>query len=149
MGIRNIALGADHAGVGLKNRIAETLKSWGYEVRDEGPHDLERVDYPDYAARVASLVSDGEVDAGVLVCGTGIGMSIAANKFTGVRAALIHDHFTAQMAREHNNANILIMGARLLAPEYALDCLKVWLDGEFEIRHQARLDKIAALEPGK
>jgi len=146
MTIRSIALGADHAGVGLKTRLADALKSWGYEVRDEGPHNAERVDYPDYAARVASLVSSGEVDAGVLVCGTGIGMSIAANKFSGVRAALIHDHFTAQMAREHNNANILIMGARLLAPEYAQDCLKVWVEGEFEARHQHRLDKISQLE---
>lgn len=146
MSIRSVALGSDHAGVELKSRLADELRKMGYEVRDEGPHNTERVDYPDYAARVSRLVSSGEVDSGVLVCGTGIGMSIAANKIEGIRAALIHDHFTAQMAREHNNANILIMGARLLAPEYAIDCMKVWLKGEFEARHQARLDKIAQLE---
>ena len=148
MTIQTVAIGSDHAGTILKTRLCEVLKSLGYEVRDEGPFGTDRVDYPDYAGRVASLVSEGEVDAGVLICGTGIGMSITANKFKGIRAALVHDLFTAQMAREHNNANILVVGARLLAPEYAEDCLRIWLDKDFEARHQHRLDKITQIENG-
>ena len=124
------------------------LAERGVVVADLGTAPGERVDYPDYAARVARKVVSGEYDAGVLVCGTGIGMSIAANKVNGVRAALVHDPFTARMAREHNDANILVLGGRLMAPQYAWECVHPWLQGSFEVRHQARLDKIAALEQG-
>ena len=110
-----IALGADHAGVPLKDNLVEALRGEGHDAADLGPAALERVDYPDYAARVGRAVASGEADLGILVCGTGIGMSIAANKIRGVRAALVHDLFTARMAREHNDANILVLGGRLLA----------------------------------
>ncbi len=146
MAIRCIALGADHAGAPLKDFLREKLKAAGIEVRDLGTDGSQRVDYPVYGARVASMISSGEVDEGVLVCGTGIGMSIVANKFEGVRAALVHDPFTAQMAREHNNANILVLGGRLMAQEYAWECVLQWLGGSFETRHQSRIDQISAIE---
>tara|TARA_B100000029_G_scaffold412784_1_gene415545 strand:- start:1520 stop:1945 length:426 start_codon:yes stop_codon:yes gene_type:complete len=139
-------LGADHAGAPLKDYLREKLTEAGCEVRDLGADGSQRVDYPVYGTRVASMVSTGEVEQGILVCGTGIGMSIVANKFEGVRAALVHDPFTAQMAREHNNANILVLGGRLMAREYAWECVRLWFEGSFEQRHQSRLDQIAAIE---
>ncbi len=142
-----IAIASDHGGLGLKTAIVEKLQQRNIAYVDHGTHKQDSVDYPDYAALVAKAVTSGAAEAGILICGTGIGMSIAANKFPGIRAALVHDEFTAQMAREHNNANILVLGGRLLSPEQGQKLVEVWLDADYEGgRHQNRLDKIAALE---
>ena len=139
-----IIIGSDHAGFELKNRYKELLThELGYEVSDAGAYSTDSVDYPDIARKVASAVSSGEYEKGVLICGAGIGMSIAANRFKGVRAALCHDHFTTEMARKHNNANILVVGARVTGEGLALEILKVFLTTEFEGgRHKMRIDKI-------
>ena len=122
------------------------LRGKGIEATGFGPAAGERVDYPDEALKIARGVADGSCDRGVLICGTGIGVSMAANKVKGIRAALVHDHFTAQMAAQHNQANILCLGGRLLAESFALDLIDVWLDTEFEARHQPRLNKLHAIE---
>jgi len=142
-----IALGCDHGGLDLKNAIEAKLKAMGMEVVDMGTESEESVDYPDFAAKVAESVSEGRVDRGITICGTGIGMSIAANKYPGVRAALCHDSYTARMSRMHNDANILVMGGRVTGDEVALEMLKQWIETPFEGgRHQRRLDKITAIE---
>ena len=142
-----IALGCDHGGWELMEAVAANIKTMGFEIVDMGAESEESVDYPDYAAKVASAVSRGEVDRGVAICGTGIGMSIVANKFPGVRAALCHDAFTARMSRLHNDANILVLGGRVTGREVALEMLRIWLATPFEGgRHQRRLDKITAIE---
>ena len=142
-----IALGCDHGGLDLKNTIEGVLKTLGVEVVDMGTENEDSVDYPDFAANVAESVSEGRVDRGITICGTGIGMSIAANKYPGVRAALCHDSYTARMSRLHNDANILVMGGRVTGVEVAVEMLKQWLATPFEGgRHQRRLDKIAELE---
>ena len=141
-----IAVGSDHAAVELRGQIAKHLMARGDDVVEFGPEAGASSGYPDQAADVASLVLEGGADRGVLVCGTGIGMSIAANKLPGIRAALVHDAHTARLAAEHNKANILCLGARVLAPALVLDCIDAWLDTPFEERHQRRLDKITALE---
>lgn len=142
-------VGSDHAGVGLRRALAAHLTARGHDVEEIGPaREDERADYPDAAGEVARAVARDEGARGVLVCGTGIGMSIAANKVRGVRAALAHDPVTARLAAEHNAANVLCLGARLLAAPYAVTCLDAWLDTGFEARHQRRIDKIAALEDG-
>lgn len=142
-----IAIGSDHAAFAMKAALCVYLRERGAEVVDVGTLDEgASVDYPDFAAEVAGRVSRGEVEQGVLVCGTGIGMSIVANKFPGVRAALVHDLHTARLAREHNDANVLCLGGRLLAPALARDMVAEWLDRSFEPRHQRRLDKIAVIE---
>ena len=142
-----IIIGSDHGGLELKEAIKSILKERGLEVRDLGTTTNDSVDYPDFGERVAAIVSSGEAERGVLVCGTGIGMSIVANKFPKVRAALVCDEFTARMAKEHNNANILVMGGRVLTTTDARKMVGAWLDAEFEGgRHQRRLDKIAKLE---
>ncbi|NOY12941.1 MAG: ribose 5-phosphate isomerase B [Deltaproteobacteria bacterium] len=142
-----IAVGSDHGGLALKQAVYELLQRRNLECKDYGTNSSESVDYPDFGAKVARVVSRGEADAGILICGTGIGMSIVANKFPGVRAALVHDEFTAQMAREHNNANILVMGGRVLSIEQGLKLVEIWLDSEFAGgRHQNRLAKITAVE---
>ena len=142
-----IVIGSDHGGLELKEAICAALAARGLEVDDYGPDNGESVDYPDFAEKVAGAVSRGEADLGILVCGTGIGMSIVANKFPGVRAALAADEFMAQMARQHNNANILVLGGRVLTVEKALNMVNVWLDSSYEGgRHQRRLDKIARVE---
>jgi ribose 5-phosphate isomerase B len=145
--VSTVALGADHAGFELK----EALKSWlierGCQVLDFGAHSTESVDYPDYAAQVAGAVADRKVERGVLICGTGIGMSMVANKVPGVRAAVCPDLYTARMSREHNDANVLALGARLLGHDAAIEILALWLDTAFAGgRHQRRVDKIAAVE---
>ncbi len=141
-----IAIASDHRGVALKTAIAGRLAQLGVCVRDMGPETEACVDYPVYARRVAAAVSRGECDRGVLICGSGIGMSIAANKFRGVRAALCHDLRTAEMCRRHNNANILVMGesaGEALACEMAV----IWFETAFEGgRHQERLDLISEIE---
>ena len=141
------AIGSDHGGLELKQAVCDFLRRRGLSCEDYGTNNSDSVDYPDFGAKVAEAVSSGKVEAGVLVCGTGIGMSIIANKFSGVRAALVHDEFTAQMAKEHNNANILILGGRILSVEQGVKLVGIWLDTKFEGgRHQNRLDKIAAAE---
>jgi RpiB/LacA/LacB family sugar-phosphate isomerase len=143
---QRIAVGSDHAAVELRRRLAQHLAERGFEVEEVGPAPGERSDYPDQAAQVALAVSQGRVSRGVLCCGTGIGMSIAANKIAGVRAALVHDPLTARLAGEHNQANVLCIGGRLHAPEYAIELLDAWLAARFEPRHQPRIDKIRGLE---
>ncbi len=142
-----IVVGSDHGGLELKKAVLELLEKRGLEWADYGTNGSDSVDYPDFGAKVASAVSTGAAEKGVLICGTGIGMSIIANKFPGIRAALVHDEFTAQMSKEHNNANILVMGGRILSVEDGVKLVEIWLDTEFEGgRHQNRLLKIAAAE---
>lgn len=141
------AVGSDHGGLELKEAVCELLLRRQLACEDYGTNGSDSVDYPDFGAKVAEAVSNGKVAAGILICGTGIGMSIIANKFPRVRAALVHDEFTAQMAKEHNNANILILGGRILSVDQGLKLVEIWLDAEFEGgRHQQRLDKIRAAE---
>lgn len=142
-----IYVGADHAGFQLKEHVRGWLEAHGHEVVDVGTHAEDSVDYPDYAREVALAVGSGEADFGVLVCGTGIGMAIAANKFPGVRAVQASDPEMAQMARRHNDANILTLAGRYLAPEKANEVLEAFLSAEYEGgRHQRRIDKIGAFE---
>jgi ribose 5-phosphate isomerase B len=143
-----LAIGADHGGWELKEEILKFLnKIANIEVVDYGTHGQNSVDYPDYGRMVSEAVSRGTVDRGILICGTGIGMSIVANRYPKVRAALCHDHFTAQMSRLHNDANVLVMGERVIGKGVACEIVKTWLETEFEGgRHQKRLDKIGQLE---
>lgn len=142
-----IAIASDHAGRELKEKIVSLLNENGMDVIDYGVDNPESADYPDYGIKVARVVSKGEVDRGILSCGTGIGMSIVANKFPNVRAALCCDINTAKMSRLHNDANILVLGGRTLEKNIALSILEVWLKTDFEGgRHQKRLDKIRDLE---
>ena len=142
-----VAVGADHAGFLLKEDLKAFLKEQGYEVLDLGTDSLESVDYPDFASRVARAVASGEVPRGLLICGTGIGMAITANKVPGVRAACCADPFSARMARAHNDANVLTMGGRVRGPGLAREILKAWLESRFEGgRHARRTAKIEALE---
>lgn len=143
-----IAVGSDHAGYKLKEEIKRELAEAGHEVIDCGaPSGEVRVDYPDWGFKTAETVSSHKAERGVLVCGTGIGMSIAANKVRGIRAALCHDHFTAVMSRRHNDANILVLGARVTGSDVASDIVKAWLDEPFEGgRHTFRVEKISAYE---
>lgn len=142
-----VAIGCDHGGLHLKQDIKELLLSLGHEVEDFGTHSTESCDYPDIAESVAHAVVDGNADRGILICGTGIGIGIAANKIPGVRAALCHDTFSAHASREHNNANILTMGERIIGPGLAKDIVTIWMGTEFEGgRHSRRVEKISALE---
>ena len=142
-----IVLGSDHAGIGLKSEAVRLVEEMGYEVSDLAPSTTESVDYPDYAARVAAEVAAGRARLGVLVCGTGIGMSIAANKVKGIRAAHCVTEFDARMARAHNDANVLCIGARVLGPGLALEVVRAFLEQPFEGgRHQRRIDKITGME---
>lgn len=144
-----VAVGADHAGFALKEDLKAYLKEQGYEILDLGTDSLESVDYPDFAAAVAGAVASGEVPWGLLVCGTGIGMAITANKVPGVRAACCADPFSARMARAHNDANVLTMGGRVVGPGLAREIVKAWLESRFEGgRHARRTAKIQALEEG-
>ena len=142
-----IALGSDHGGFQLK----ETIKAWllenGYAVEDMGTNDEQSCDYPDFGKAVALEVAGGKVDKGILVCGTGIGISISANKIKGIRAALCGDTFSARMCRMHNDANILALGQRVTGPGLALDIVDIWLNTAFEGgRHANRIEKIAQIE---
>ncbi len=143
-----LAIGCDHGGFELKQEILKFLQTVAnLQVSDFGPANKDSVDYPDFGAKVSDAVSKGTMDRGILICGTGIGMSIVANRYPNVRAALCHDHFTAQMSREHNDANILVMGERVIGKGVALEIVKTWLDTPFGGgRHQKRLDKITAIE---
>ena len=138
-----IAVASDHAGVALKTEICRVLRNLGLEVEDLGPSETTSVDYPDYAHLMARAVSDGRIDRGILICGTGIGMSMAANRHPGVRAALCHDAYTAEMARLHNDANVLCMGARAIGGGVAEQIAKIFVETPFEgDRHQRRVAKI-------
>ncbi len=142
-----IAIGADHAGFPLKEKIKQVLQAQGAEVHDEGTNSGESVDYPDYARKVGEEVSRRQADWGILVCGSGIGMAIAANKVPGVRAANVSSDLEAQLSREHNDANVLTLGARILDEPTALKIVDKWLHTAFAGgRHQRRVDKIAELE---
>lgn len=142
-----IAIGADHGGFWLKERVRAFLEAEGHEAQDFGTHSEDSVDYPDIAGPVAQAVAAGAFDFGILICGTGIGMSVAANKVRGVRAAVCHEAYTARMARAHNNANILCMGGRVLGEGVALDVVRTFLATPFEGgRHARRVGKVAALE---
>lgn len=143
-----VALGSDHAGYDLKTLLIETLSGWGHDVVDEGTDSATRsVDYPDFGAAVGRAVVQGRADLGVAVCGSGIGISIAANKVPGVRAALVHDVTSARLAREHNDANVLCLGARLIGPLVAVDALEAWLTASPSAgRHLERLAKLNALD---
>lgn len=142
-----ILLGSDHGGLSLKESIKSLLEERGIAYEDCGTYSTDSVDYPDFGEKVARRVSNGDAEKGILFCGTGIGMSIIANKFPGVRAALATDLFTAQMAKEHNNANILVLGGRVLQDDQARSMVTIWLDSPFDGgRHQQRLDKIHQIE---
>ncbi len=142
-----IGIGSDHGGFELKEHIKEYLKEKGIEYVDYGTNSLESVDYPDYGKKVAEAVVGKEVDRGIVICGTGIGISIAANKVRGIRCALCGDTFSARMSRLHNDANVLALGGRVLGVGLALDIVDVFLDGEFEGgRHTNRINKISEIE---
>jgi ribose 5-phosphate isomerase B len=143
MARETIAIAADHAGVSLKDTLKTALGELGFEVLDLGTHGPESVDYPDYANKLADALREGRAKRGVLVCGSGIGVSIAANRHPGVRAALCHDAVTARVARQHNDANVLVLGARTTGLDVAKDCLKVFMNTAFEGgRHARRVDKL-------
>ncbi len=143
-----VAIGSDHGGFQLKEQIVQALKASGHEVQDLGCDCAASVDYPDYALPVCQAVVDGAADRGILVCGTGIGMSIAANKMKGIRCALVGDTFSAKATREHNDTNVLALGERVIGPGLALDIVNIWINTPFsnDARHQKRLDKIARIE---
>ncbi|MBN2800146.1 MAG: ribose 5-phosphate isomerase B [Deltaproteobacteria bacterium] len=140
-----IAIGADHGGLGLKTALLPLLSAAGHEVVDLGTHTSDSVDYPDYAQAVGRAVLGGEVGRGLLICGTGIGMSIAANKIPGLRAALVSEPHSARLAAVHNDAQVLCLGGRVVGVELALSCVSAWLSAEFEGDRHAR--RLAKLEP--
>lgn len=142
-----VALAGDHGGFKLKEQVANFLKEWGIDYTDFGPFSEEPVDYPDIAQQVAEAVQSGDYERGVICCGTGIGVAITANKVPGIRASQCHDTFSARAAREHNNANVLTMGQRVIGFGLAKDIVKVWLEAEFQGgRHARRVDKIGLIE---
>lgn len=144
MSSETVAIAADHAGFELKSALREDLAAMGYTVLDLGTDNLESVDYPDYAVRVAEALEDGTAGKGVLVCGSGIGMSIAANRHKGIRAALCSDSEAAKLARQHNDANVLVLGARRIDEGEAKECLRIFFNTDFEAgRHARRVDKLA------
>lgn len=142
-----IAVASDHRGIELKRTVLAKLQALGHNPIDRGAEGTDSVDYPDYAAVVAQQVSDGQLDRGVLICGTGIGMAIAANKYPGVRAAPCNDEVTAEISRRHNNLNVLCLSADLLSSRVAERMIEVWVGTEFEGgRHARRIDKISSIE---
>ncbi len=150
MAFMKIAIGSDHAGFPLKEAVKEFLIKEGYAVEDVGTHSEDSTDYPLYAQRVSRLVQEGKADMGILVCGTGIGMSITANKFRGIRASLCTNEYMARMSRRHNNANVLCLGSRVVGVDLALSIVKAWLSEDFEGgRHLKRLTIIESWESGK
>jgi len=142
-----IAIGCDHAGVDLKKDILSLLHDLRIECIDYGTNSAESVDYPDFGEKVSEAVSSGKIERGILICGTGIGMSIVANKFSGVRASLCNELFTAKMSRLHNDANILVIGGRIVGKDLAREIVRTWVSTPFEgERHCRRLDKISHIE---
>ena len=147
---KKVAVGSDHAGYEAKARAAQVLASLGAEVSDLGAHSAQSVDYPDFGASVGRAVASGEADCGVLICGSGIGIAIAANKIAGVRAAVCWNEETARLARQHNDANVLCLGARFVEPELAGRMIRAFVETEFEGgRHQQRVDKLTKLDEGR
>ncbi|MBU1658296.1 ribose 5-phosphate isomerase B [bacterium] len=141
-------IGTDHAGIDLKDYTVALLKEKGHEVIDLGPFSKDRVDYPDYAVKVCRRVLEDNSSQGILICGSGIGMSMVANRFSGIRAALCHDAYTAQVARGHNDANILCFGERIVGKGVAESILDSWIASSFEGgRHTRRVEKIEAIQP--
>lgn len=142
-----LAIGADHGGVNLKEILKKYLEGRGFEVKDFGTYDASSCDYPDIAKEVCDAVVSGECERGILVCGTGIGMSMAANKVRGIRAAHVTDTYSARMTREHNDANIICLGERITGCDLAVEIVKAYIDAEFQGgRHLRRVDKVMALE---
>ncbi|OMF37194.1 ribose 5-phosphate isomerase B [Paenibacillus sp. FSL H8-0548] len=143
-----IAIGADHAGYRLKDEVVPFLLSLGHEVEDVGCSCDQSVDYPDYALPVCDLVTSSKAERGILICGTGIGMSIAANKVRGIRCALVNDMFSAKATREHNDTNVLALGERVIGPGVALEIIRIWLETPFSggERHVARVNKVNQIE---
>lgn len=142
-----IAIGCDHAGTALKKEVLPILKEFSIEWEDFGTDSEEPVDYPDFGEKVSEMVSKGIVDRGILICGTGIGMCIVANKFPGIRAALCSEEYSAKMSRLHNDANLLVLPGRIIDKEVAKKIVRIWFTTPFEGgRHQRRLDKIKAIE---
>ena len=136
-----IAVGCDHGGLDLKDIVKSVLKDLGHEIDDQGCNSSESIDYPNFANAVSSLVKDGKCERGILICGTGIGMSMAANRITGIRAALCHEMFSARMSREHNDANVLCLGARVIGPGLAAEVVRTWMATDFAGgRHQRRIN---------
>jgi ribose 5-phosphate isomerase B len=143
----NVAIASDHGGVNIRKEIISLMEELNIEYIDLGCECSTSVDYPDYAVPVANKVASGEVERGILICGTGIGMSIAANKVKGIRCALVHDLYSAKVTREHNDSNILAMGERVIGPGLAREIAKTWLTTSFEAgRHKNRVNKIASYE---
>ena len=144
----NIAIGCDHGALALKNKVVEHLTKKGFEVKDFGTHTLDSCDYPDIVGPAAQAVAAGEFDRGIVLCSTGIGVSIAANKVKGIRCALLSDLLSARLTREHNDTNMMALGAFVVGENLALEIVDTWLSTEFSHgeRHQRRIDKIAALE---
>lgn len=142
-----IGIASDHGGFDLKENIISFLSELGYELSDMGPENSDSVDYPDYGIKIAQAITKNKVSRGIVICGTGIGMSIVVNRFSGIRGALCSDIFTAKLSREHNDSNILIMGGRVVDHNLAKEIVRVWLNTRFEGgRHLKRLDKISKLD---
>ena len=145
--MKKIALASDHGGFDLKESVIAHLLNTGWEVDDLGPHTGDSVDYPDYGIKLAEAVAEKKVDRGIVICGTGIGMSIVVNRYPGIRGTLCSDVFTAKLCREHNDSNILIMGGRVIGKGLAAEIVNTWLNTPFEGgRHQRRLDKINQID---
>lgn len=148
--MRRIAFGCDHVGFILKEEILAHLSARGVEVVDKGTWSQERTDYPHYASAVAQAIINGEVESGILICGTGVGISITANKFPGIRAVVCSEPYSAQLSRQHNNTNVLAFGSRVVGLELAKMIVDAWLDAAFEGgRHQTRIEAITAIEREK
>lgn len=142
-----IAIGCDHGGIVLKDAVTSTLEALGAEVVDLGTNSTDSVDYPTYGLKVAETVASGQCDAGVIMCGTGIGISISANKVPGIRCAVVTNTYMAKLTKNHNNANIISLGGRVITPDEAKDIVKAWYTAEYEGgRHQRRLDMITDIE---
>lgn len=142
-----IAIGSDHGGFELKEEIKTHLQNKGFEIKDFGTNSKDSCDYPEYALEVSEAIAKGDYERGILICGTGIGISISANKVPGIRCALVGDCFSAKATRQHNDSNVLALGGRVLGPGLALEIVDIWIATEFEGgRHQARIDKINEIE---
>ena len=140
-----IAIGCDHGGISLKKLVMKRLLDLGHEIDDQGCHSEESVDYPQYGKQICELVLNGESDRGILICGTGIGMSMVANRYEGIRAALCHEQFTAKMSREHNDSNVLCLGARVTGPGLALEIVETWVNTDFAGgRHLRRIEMFSS-----
>ena len=145
--MKKIAIASDHGGFDLKKSVMGVLEDEGFEIDDLGTSSAESVDYPDFGIKLAQAILEQKVDRGIVICGTGVGMSIVVNRFPGIRGTLCSDIYTAKMCREHNDSNILIMGGRVISKDLALEIVRIWLKTEFEGgRHQRRLDKINEID---